>query len=170
MWPFHKFAPQRADGVKDRVILFFPAADEPLNPKRKYEFPLSVVSLVPKLIKKNFRVHIFDERVQLNCREQIEALLPDAVCFGVTSMTGFQILRAIEMVKFVRDRSSVPVVWGGWHVTLLAEESANSEYVDYIVRGQGEETFSELVASIANGDADLETVRGITRNSARNHI
>jgi radical SAM superfamily enzyme YgiQ (UPF0313 family) len=163
MWPFHKSVPQRADGIKNRVILFFPAADEPLNPKRKYEFPLSIVSLVPKLIiKKNFRVHIFDERVQLNCREQMEALLPDAVCFGVSSMTGFQILRAIEMVKFVRDRSSVPVVWGGWHVSLLAEESANSDHIDYIVRGQGEETFSELVESLANGAADLEKVRGIT--------
>jgi radical SAM superfamily enzyme YgiQ (UPF0313 family) len=162
MWPFHKSVPQRADGIKNRVILFFPAADEPLNPKRKYEFPLSIVSLVPKLIKKNFRVHIFDERVQLNCREQMEALLPDAVCFGVSSMTGFQILRAIDIVKFVRDRSSVPVVWGGWHMSLLAEESANSDHVDYIVRGQGEETFSELAESLVNGAADLEKVRGIT--------
>ena len=161
MWPFRESVPQRADGIKNRVILFFPAADEPLNPKRKYEFPLSIVSLVPKLIQKNFRVHIFDERVQLNCREQVEALLPDAVCFGVSSMTGFQILRAIEMVKFVRDRSSVPVVWGGWHVSLLTEESANSEHIDYVVRGQGEETFSELAETLANGGADLEKVRGI---------
>lgn len=162
MWSFHKSVHKRADGIKNRVILFFPAADEPLDPKRKYEFPLSIVSLVPKLIKKNFRVHIFDERVQLNCREQIEALLPDAVCFGVSSMTGFQILRAIEMVKLVRGRSSVPVIWGGWHVSLLAEESAKSEHVDYIVRGQGEETFSELVESIANGATGLEKICGIT--------
>lgn len=162
MWPFRKSTPQRADGIKNRVILFFPAADEPLDPKRKYEFPLSLVSLVPKLLKKNFRVHIFDERIQVNCREQMEALLPDAVCFGVSCMTGFQILRAIDMVKFVRSRSSVPVVWGGWHVSLLAEESAKSGHIDYIVRGQGEETFSELAESLANGGADLEKVRGIT--------
>jgi anaerobic magnesium-protoporphyrin IX monomethyl ester cyclase len=163
MWPFHKPVSQRADGVKNRVIIFFPAVDEPLSLKRKYQFPLSTVSLVPKLIKKKFRVHIFDERIQFNCRELIEALLPDAVCFGVSSMTGFQILRAIEMVKFVRDRSSVPVVWGGWHVSLLPEQSANSEHIDYIVHGQGEETFSELVEIFANGAraADLKKVRGI---------
>ena len=164
MWSFHKPVAQRADGVKNRVILFFPAVDEPLSAKRKYQFPLSIVSLVPKLLKKKFRVHIFDERLQFNCRERIEALLPDVVCFGVSSMTGFQILRAIEMVKFVRDRSSVPVVWGGWHTSLLPEQSANSEHVDYIVRGQGEETFSELAETLANGAraADLKKVRGIT--------
>lgn len=164
MWPFHKPVAQRADGLVNRIILFFPAAYEPLDQKRRYYFPLSILSLVPKLLKKKFRIHIFDERVQLNCREQIEALLPDVVCFGVSSMTGFQILRAIEMVKFVRDRSSVPVVWGGWHTSLLPEQSANSEHVDYIVRGQGEETFSELAETLANGAraTELKKVHGIT--------
>ena len=163
MWPFVKRVSIRADGVKNRVLLFFPAVDEPLSPKRKYEFPLSLVSLAPNLLKKNFRVHLFDERVQLKCRHQIEALLPDTICFGVSSMTGFQILRAIEMVKFVRNRSSVPIVWGGWHVTLLPDQSVRSKHVDYIVRGQGEATFSELTEVLANGAlADLKNVPGIT--------
>ncbi len=162
MWPFSKFEVEQADGVKDRVILFFPAVDKPLNPKRKYEFPLSIVSLVPKLIKKKFRVHLFDERIQLNCREQIAALLPDAVCFGISSMTGFQISRAIEIVKFVRERSAAPIIWGGWHLSLLPEQSVESKYVDYVVRGQGEETFSELVETLANGASGIEKINGIT--------
>src|SRR5206468_3947813 len=45
-------------------------------------------------------------------------------------------------------RPDLPVVWGGWHPSLLAEQCLASGAVDACVIGQGERTFVELVGAI----------------------
>lgn len=75
-------------------------------------------------------------------------------------MTGYQIQGGIRAAKLIREKSNVPIVWGGWHVSLLPEESVKSPYVDIVVRGQGEVTFAELVQAIGE-KRDLKEVPGI---------
>jgi radical SAM superfamily enzyme YgiQ (UPF0313 family) len=76
-------------------------------------------------------------------------------------MTGYQIQGGISAAKLVRRLSDVPIVWGGWHVSLLPEESVKSPYVDIVVRGQGEITFAHLVDAI-EAKLDLRQIPGIT--------
>ena len=144
---------------KGIVVLFYPKAEPG---KHHHEFPLSVLALAPKLLRKGYRVEIIDERVDSKPYERLSQLLPEAVCVGISSMTGYQIENAIRLVKHVRSETAVPIVWGGWHVSLLPEESIKSEYVDIIVRGQGEETFSELVDAIDRKDTNFASIRGVT--------
>jgi anaerobic magnesium-protoporphyrin IX monomethyl ester cyclase len=43
------------------------------------------------------------------------------------------------------------VVWGGIHSSLLSEETVSHPLVDYVVQGEGEYTFAELVDALAEG-------------------
>ena len=42
----------------------------------------------------------------------------------------------------------LPVVWGGWHPSMFARECLHEPAVDVTVRGQGEETFAEIVTRL----------------------
>lgn len=122
--------------------------------------PLSILSLIPPLREKGHPVIFIDERVDRNALIKLEHALPGALCVGISSMTGFQIRGGIAAAKLIREKSHVPIVWGGWHVSLLPEESVRSPYVDIVVRGQGERTFAELVQGL-DEKRDLRDVRGI---------
>ncbi len=58
---------------------------------------------------------------------------------GLTCMSGPQIRYGLEFAAKVRaEHPRVPIVWGGVHPTLLPEQTAASELVDVVVRGEGE--------------------------------
>jgi len=140
------------------VILYFPKVQPR---KHHHEIPLSTLALVPELRKKGYSVSLIDERVERHALQKLENSLGNAICVGISSMTGYQIQGGITAAKFVRERRDVPIVWGGWHVSLLPEESVRSPYVDMVVRGQGEITFAELVRAIEE-KKDLKQILGIT--------
>ena len=141
-----------------KVILFFPR----VQPKKHHhEMPLSILALVPQLKKRGYSVVFIDERVNKRALSTLEQNLKGAICVGISSMTGYQIQGGIAAAKLVHERSDIPVVWGGWHVSLLPEESIKNPYVDIVVRGQGEMTFAELVQAIEE-KRDLRGIPGIT--------
>jgi radical SAM superfamily enzyme YgiQ (UPF0313 family) len=146
--------------VRDRreVILFFPKVQPR---KHHHEIPLSVLALVPELKKKGYPVVLIDERIDRHALSKLEASLDRAICVGISSMTGYQIKGGIAAAKRVRQLSDVPIVWGGWHPSLLPEESVRNPYVDIIVRGQGERTFAELVQVIEE-KGNFQGIPGIT--------
>src|SRR5581483_10358477 len=45
----------------------------------------------------------------------------------------------------------VPVIFGGWHASLLPEQTVREPYVDMVVRGQGELTLLEIVENLTAG-------------------
>ncbi|MDP9150759.1 MAG: B12-binding domain-containing radical SAM protein, partial [Myxococcota bacterium] len=68
---------------------------------------------------------------------------------GVTVMPGPQVATAIGISAAIRARfPHLPIVWGGYFPTLYPDAAINAPYVDYVVRGQGEETLLELLAAI----------------------
>ncbi len=77
----------------------------------------------------------------------------DAV--GISAMGGPQIAPAIEVSKAIRERHpSLPIIWGGYFPTLYPDTALAAPYVDYAIRGQGEESLPELIAALGNPDAD----------------
>ena len=145
--------------VKERnVVLFFPR----VQPKKHHhEMPLSILALVPELKKRGYSAVLIDERTNKQALSTLEQNLKGAICVGISSMTGYQIQGGMVAAKLVHSRSDVPVVWGGWHVSLLPEESIKSPCIDIVVRGQGEVTFAELVQAIER-EKDLKEIPGIT--------
>jgi anaerobic magnesium-protoporphyrin IX monomethyl ester cyclase len=87
--------------------------------------------------------------------------LDKAICVGISSMTGYQILDGLKFAEFIRRKNKkVPIVWGGIHSTIKPLQTIQNPLVDIVVRGQGEETFHELVKTLEKGD-DLKNIRGI---------
>ena len=81
---------------------------------------------------------------------------------GVTVMPGPQMAAAVESCREIRRlRPEVPIVWGGYFPSLYPEASLNAHYVDYVVRGQGEETLLELLEAI-RGQRSLSSIRGVS--------
>ena len=81
---------------------------------------------------------------------------------GITVMGGPQVATAIEMSRALRAaRPDLPIVWGGYFPTLYPEVALNNDYVDYVVRGQGEETLRELLAALRTGSPALDTIGGL---------
>ena len=91
--------------------------------------------------------------VQGKIRETVEQLVgefaPDVV--GLSIMT-FQRRTALRIIQFIRTiRSGVRIVVGGYDPSLAPEAYTGDSGVDYIVRGEGEVTFRELLRAIETG-------------------
>lgn len=146
-----------------RIVLFNPAPRSGWQVQRRIELPLGLLSVATPLDRDGWDVRIVEEYGnRLWLQELIEALRGECVCFGVTSMTGPQILHAIRACKVVREqRPGLPIVWGGIHGSLLPEQTLRSGWADVVVIGEGEETFCQLVQTLA-AKGSLAEVPGIT--------
>lgn len=81
---------------------------------------------------------------------------------GLTAMS-FQYARALELAAIAKD-AGAEVVMGGYHPTLFYREIGSSEdvrLIDYIVRGEGEMTFRELVDALIKG-RKLDEIHGLS--------
>ncbi len=93
--------------------------------------------------------------VQHSVRETVERLVreiqPDVV--GLSVMT-FQRKTALRIIKLVRSlRPGIRVVVGGYDPSLAPEAYMGAECgIDYIVRGEGEITFRELLRALESGE------------------
>jgi radical SAM superfamily enzyme YgiQ (UPF0313 family) len=81
---------------------------------------------------------------------------------GVSVMPGPQMVAGMELSREVRRlRPHIPIVWGGYFPSLYPDAALNARYVDYVVRGQGEETLLELIESV-RGQRDLSAIKGLS--------
>src|SRR6266581_9410344 len=95
------------------------------------------------------RVVIVDGRLDLAPEARVAELAREAACLGVTVLTGAPILDALRVTRAARAaRPDLPVVWGGWHPSLVPEQCLASGLVDACVNGQGERTFADVVAAL----------------------
>jgi anaerobic magnesium-protoporphyrin IX monomethyl ester cyclase len=130
------------------------------NPRgESHILPLALVHIGSMLPE--FDVQIIDGRVELTPESTLGERAPDALCLGVTVLTGKPILDALRASRAAKRKNpKLPVIWGGWHPSLLPEQCLASPLVDVCVSGQGEETFREIVQKLAAGKS-LDDVAGI---------
>ncbi|MFH1739969.1 MAG: radical SAM protein [bacterium] len=90
--------------------------------------------------------------------DEIRARKPDVV--GIQAMT-FTLIDAILTAKAAKQANpSVPVILGGPHVFIYPEETLSIPEVDYIIRGEGEESFTQLLEALGQG-GDLSGILGL---------
>jgi anaerobic magnesium-protoporphyrin IX monomethyl ester cyclase len=144
-----------------RVLLINPR----ITARRHARFPVSIMTLAAAL-EPRFESTLIDgnidgDAVRAAC-DAARAQPFDAV--GVTVMGGPQVATAIEISRALRAaRPDLPIVWGGYFPTLYPAVALNSDYVDFVVRGQGEGTFLDLVGILAGAQRDkLAAVDGLS--------
>jgi anaerobic magnesium-protoporphyrin IX monomethyl ester cyclase len=96
------------------------------------------------------QVEIIDAQVEENglsaVENRIRTYRPDVV--GITAMTMIllDVVGVVELIK--RVQPSIRVVVGGPHAHLFPEETARLTGVDFVIQGEGEEAFKELLDHI----------------------
>src|SRR6266853_3381642 len=115
---------------------------------------LSLLSLASPLRATGFDAHIIDGALQPDYLERIEKETQDCLCFGVSLLTGPMISKAIAVARRVKQlRPDLPVIFGGWHPSLLPAQTLREDYVDVVVLHQGEATLLEIAQRLASGNS-----------------
>lgn len=142
-------------------MLFYPPYDGP-----PLGAPLSLLCLASPLLQAGFDVKLVDNLIAPDYETAILRETEDALCLGISVLTGPHIGAAVRMSRMVKKlRPKMPIVFGGWHPSLATQQTLREPFVDAIVRGQGELTLLELVQRIADGQ-DWHGVRGLSFKDA----
>lgn len=123
--------------------------------------PLAILSLGAYLEQHGIEVEYFDERIHKKERFK-ELVAGNPIMIGLSTMTCFQIKNTLRLAKLVRKiNPGIPLVWGGTHPSMMAEQTLESELVDFVVKGEGEQTLLELVRAVQEGKKDFSSIRGL---------
>jgi anaerobic magnesium-protoporphyrin IX monomethyl ester cyclase len=133
--------------AKQKVVLFYPPYDgEPLSA------PLCLLSLAAPLLEMGFDVKIVDAAIMPDWESQVLREVQGALCLGVSVLTGPMIRGAMRIAKLVKHiNPEVPVIFGGWHPSLVPGQTLGERYVDAVVRGQGDLTLLEIAQRLSEG-------------------
>ncbi len=136
------------------ILLVFPGKYKAPDP----QIPLSLLHVASALQQGGYKVRIFDMRIE----DPRNFLIGEPLFVGISCMSGLQIRYGMEFAKKTRaEKPSLIIVWGGVHPSLLPEQTAENEFVDIVVRGEGELIINRLADNLSSGKP-LEQVKGIT--------
>ncbi|GAB4544342.1 MAG: radical SAM protein [Thermodesulfovibrionia bacterium] len=154
-----------------RVLLINPPRENEIignNPpiieeERGHNPPLGLLYIASYLKQyTNHDVSIIDSQVEgldyQSLSSRIATIKPDVVGITAMTMTMVDVMKTVEIVKGIGK--GIRVVLGGPHVHLFPEETVNLNGVDFLVLGEGEETFKELLEYI-DDKSRLRKVPGI---------
>jgi len=145
------------------IILFHPRATKPRNCR----LPLAILALAAVLEGRE-EYEIVDGNLEDNPVSVILDLIDhhEVELLGVSCMPGPQMVAAMETSREIRRlRPHVRIVWGGYFPSIYPDSALNAKYVDYVVRGQGEDTLLELIDAI-RGNRSLDSIKGLSYKDA----
>lgn len=128
---------------------------------RSARLPLSLLHL-GAVLEGQHEYSILDGNLEPDCAALAAAAVRERKhdLVGLTVMPGPQVGPSIEVSQAVRAADpAVPIVWGGYFPTMYTAAALNAPYVDYVVRGQGEETLLELLGALPDSP---EAVAGLS--------
>jgi anaerobic magnesium-protoporphyrin IX monomethyl ester cyclase len=140
------------------IILYHPRATKPRNRR----LPLAVLALAAVLEGRE-EYEIVDGNLENDPTARILELIDrhGVELLGVSAMPGPQMVAAMETSREIRRlRPQVPICWGGYFPSIYPDAALNARYVDFVVRGQGEETLMELLDAL-RGIRSLDSVKGL---------
>jgi radical SAM superfamily enzyme YgiQ (UPF0313 family) len=143
--------------TKRKVVLFYPPYDGP-----PLGAPLCLLSLAAPLLQAGFEVSIIDAAIHGDWEQKVLHEVRDALCLGISVLTGPMIRGAVRIAKAVKKEGlSLPVIFGGWHPSLVPGQTLQENYVDAVVRGQGDLTLLEIAQKLSEGK-DYRGVQGVS--------
>lgn len=133
-------------------------ADNPafIDEERGYNPPLGLLYLAAYVKNKlNYDVKVIDAQVEQlkydgNFVNTIKLVDPDVVGLTVMTFTLIDVLKVVELVRITAKQlnKKITIVLGGPHASIFPEETAKLEGVDYVIVGEGEVAFLELLKAL----------------------
>lgn len=147
--------------IRPRTLLVNPT----ITSRASARFPLALLHLAAALEREG-ECRIIDGNVD---RDIVQAVLSalaegDYDAVGLSVMGGPQLAPSIAVSKAIRAAfPRMPIVWGGYFPTLYTDTALAAPYVDYAIRGQGEQTLVELVRCLREGRlVDRDAIGGLS--------
>ncbi|MBR9706177.1 radical SAM protein [Candidatus Pacearchaeota archaeon] len=119
----------------------------------------------PEYSEDGIKYGLSDEAV----KKIIKDFSPDVV--GVSCLFSNKSLDAHNTCRLVKEcNPEIPTVMGGVHVTVTPGETLEDENVDFVVLGEGEYTFRDLVTALEQ-ETDFSKIDGLGfKKNGKNHI
>ena len=142
---------------KKKILLFSPKPTK--NQYYKYA-PLSLLA-ISSLLSEEYEIKIIVARPGIDYVAQIIEEAKDSFAVGITVLTGYPIKEALDVSRKIKKiRSDIPIIWGGRHPTIAPRQTISDCAVDFVIVGQGERSFSELVKQIETAK-EFEEISGL---------
>ena len=136
-----------------KIVFFFPAFSSVEGTA-----PLGILAISTPLLRAGYTVSLIDSTITPNFKQRVLEEVKDALCLGISLVTGPMIRETVEISKAVKAwNKDFPIILGGWHPSLLPDQTLQAEYVDMVVVGQGEAAMLEVSERLRCGN----TVDGI---------
>ncbi len=131
-----------------------------------FEPPLGLSFLTAYMKERNHDVTILDMQGSLMDSEELAIRIAEANpdIIGITAMTP-TIPEALQVAAISKKNAPQAItVLGGVHPTLAPAEVLADKNVDFVIRGEGEESFAALADALANGNS-TENISGLCYRS-----
>src|ERR1051325_4356834 len=132
-----------------KVVFFFPAFSS-----QEATAPLGILAVSTPLLQAGYQVKIVDSTITPHFQKRVIEELKDALCLAVSLVTGPMIRETVQIAREVkRLYPKLPVILGGWHPSLLPDQTLAADCVDVVVVGQGEDSLVEVLDAVRAGEA-----------------
>lgn len=139
-----------------KIVFFFPAFSS-----QEATAPLGILAVSTPLLRAGYEIKLIDSTITPNFQKRVLEEMRDALCLAVSLVTGPMIKETVQIARAVKKLfPHKPVILGGWHPSLLPDQTLAAEYVDVVVKGQGEDALLEIVQRIEAGES-LKDVQGV---------
>lgn len=143
-----------------RVLLVNPGTE--VNPRFKTYavFPNGLLFLGAVLERAGHQVKILDNVLWNAKPTDFTEFNPEMIGYSV--LTGTDISQAIaQSQEFKQLFPNAKIVWGNVHPSTTPEQTLAETYIDYVIRGAGEEPLLKLVEHLETGKPALSEIPGL---------
>lgn len=135
--------------MKKKIVLFFPSyASNEACP------PLALIAVAGPLVSAGYEVKIIDSALEPDYHNAVLREMADALGLGISLVTGPMIKGTLAVSRAVKEKfPGKPVILGGWHPSILPQQTLECEHVDAVVLRQGELAMLEIAQRLAAGAA-----------------
>src|SRR6476660_10311364 len=142
--------------MSKKVVFFFPSFAS-----TDATAPLGLLAVATPLLRAGYSIRLIDSTITPDYKKRVLEEVRDAVCLGISLVTGPMIRETVEIARAVKEwNPEFPIILGGWHPSLLPKQTLEAECIDYVVRGQDEETLLELVQHLESRSA-VDLISGL---------
>ncbi|HLV33456.1 MAG TPA: cobalamin-dependent protein, partial [Spirillospora sp.] len=137
--------------MRHTVLFYNPRSTSP----GKQRLPLSLLAIAA-VIADDYDVEFIDGNLIADPAAHIieRARATGARLLAVTVMPGPQLRQAVPVCKQVKAAlPDLTILWGGYFPTQHHEVILRSDFVDYVIQGQGEAPFRQFVDTLHTGGA-----------------
>ena len=131
-------------------VLFIQQNYNTSSPSNNFPWmPVALVELASLILEKGHEAKILDRNLYYDNNKLIKILKnfnPDVV--GMTCYTSPMIKDMKQVVEIIKKNSSALVIIGGTHATLEPKSLLDFPFIDFVVRGEGEQTLLEILSII----------------------